>query len=231
MVTQLLIGALALGIAGFDPLGSLVLLAGLGLGVRRRGVIALGAAAVLTSEVLALAGALGLAEAARASGIHPPHVPHLVWLVLVAAVGLGLVVWALYYIRPHQSGEEDAGRAKPRSGAASALALSGLLVGLSSLIDPAFWAMVVHAGRWPRADWSALEATIWVLCSHILLIVLVICYLTVGEQRVRRIIDDVMNVHALAVRRTVSIFAGLFGLVLLADAGAAVATGSWLFTI
>lgn len=227
---HLLIGALALGIAGFDPLGSVALVAALGLGAGRRGVVALGAAAVLTSEVFALAGPLGLAALGREAGIHPPHVPHPVWLVAVALVGAALVIWALVYPRL-QTRKEEPGRARPRSGAAPALALSGLIVGLSSLADPAFWAMVVHAARWPRASWAALEASIWVVCSHSLLIVLVVGYLAAGPARVGRLIDDVLNRHALAVRRTVAVVAGLFGALLLADAGVAVATGSWLFTL
>lgn len=236
---HLLIGALALGIAGFDPLGSVALVAALGLGAGRRGVVSLGAAAVLTSEVFALAGPLGLAALGREAGIHPPHVPHPVWLAAVALVGAGLVIWALIYGRRRSSaGDPDAdsrtgsaGRARPRSGAAPALALSGLIVGLSSLADPAFWAMVVHAARWPTAGWAALEATIWVVCSHSLLIVLVVGYLAAGPARVGRLVDDVMNRHALAVRRTVAVVAGLFGALLLVDAGVAVATGSWLFTL
>lgn len=237
-VIQLLIGALALGIAGFDPLGSVVLVAALGMGTGRRGVLSLGVTGVLTSEVLGLAGALGLTALARDAGVHPPHVPHPVWLVAVTLVGAGLAVWALFYGR-RRSGAEDpgvdrsgsAGRARPRSASAPALALSGLVVGLSSLADPAFWAMVVHAARWPRASWAALEASIWVVCSHRLLIVLVICYLAVGPQQVNRLVDQVMGRHAVAVRRTVAIIAGLAGVLLLVDVGVAVATGAWLFAL
>lgn len=232
---HLLIGALAFGIAGFDPLGSVVLVAALGMGAGRRGILSLGTTAVLTSEVLALAGPLGLAALAREAGIHPPHVPHPVWLAAVALAGAGLVIWGLIFgLRQpgtEQPGTEQPGRARPRSAAAPALALSGLLVGLSSLADPAFWAMVVHAARWPRADWAVLEASIWVVCSHSLLIVLVACYLAVGPQQVGRLVDDVMGRHAVAVRRCVAVVAVAAGVLLLADAAAALATGSWLFTL
>ncbi len=231
---DLLPAAFALGIAGFDPLGSAVLLAALGLGARRRGVATLGVVSVGTSLVLALAAIFGLAAAARGLGLRMPHVPHIVWLVAVAVVGLGLLIWALYLL--FSSGSDgaglgqDSGRAGPRSAGVGALALSGLLVGLSSLADPAFWAMVLQAAQWPRASWRVIESIIWVGCSHILLIVLVLGYFVVGAQRVEQLVEKVITAHQIALRRSVAIIAGLFGVLLLVDVGVALATGSWLFT-
>lgn len=247
---ELLAAALALGIAGFDPLGSVVLVAALGLGARRAGVIALGWVSVGTSLLLALAGTFGLTELARRMGIHPPHIPHPVWLVAVAAVGLALVIWGIVYLRqrstPPSSGDDGddgdgeseqatdqraGGRARPRSSSARALALSGLLVGLSSLADPAFWAMVVHAARWTRRSWTITEALIWVVCSHSLLITLVVVYLAVGATRVEYLVGEVTGSHATAVRRIVGIAAAGFGVVLLVDVVVAMATGSWWFSL
>ncbi len=232
---DLLAASLALGIAGFDPLGSAVLVAALGLGARRRGVVILGVTSVGTSLVLALAGTFGLAAAARRAGIHPPHVPHPVWLVAVALVGIGLVAWAVYYLRrPPKDTDgpgQDAGRARPRSSTTGALAVSGLLVGLSSLADPAFWAMIVHAARWSRPGWTVIEAAIWVACSHSLLIALVVAYILVGARRVERLVEEITTRHDTAVRRTVSGAAGGFGLRLLVDVAVALASGSWLFTL
>lgn len=250
-VFELLAAALALGIAGFDPLGSVVLVAALGLGARRAGVIALGGVSVGTSLLLALAGTFGLTELARRMGIHPPHIPHPVWLVAVAAVGLALVIWGIVYLRqrstppgsgddgvdgdggePEQATDQRAGgRARPRSSSARALALSGLLVGLSSLADPAFWAMVVHAARWTRRSWTITEALIWVVCSHSLLITLVVVYLAVGATRVEHLVGEVTGSHATAVRRIVGIAAAGFGVVLMIDVAVAMTTGSWWFSL
>lgn len=58
-----------------------------------------------------------------------------------------------------------------------------------------------------------------------------ICYLAVGPQQVNRLVDQVMGRHAVAVRRTVAIIAGLAGVLLLVDVGVAVATGAWLFAL
>jgi MFS family permease len=192
-VLGLLAPAFALGIAGFDPLGSAVLLAALGLGAKRRGVLTLAVCSVGTSLVLALASIFGLDALATTIGIHPPHIPHAVWLALAAAVGLGLLIWALFLLFRSPSGDEEpkAGAAKPRSASPGALAFSGLLVGLSSLADPAFWAMVVDASRWSRTSWRVIEALIWVICSHSLLIALTVAYFAVGGQRVEQLVEKV----------------------------------------
>ena len=75
-----LAAAFALGIAGFDPLGSFVLLAALGLGVRRRGVVMVLLTSVGTSAIFGVAGVLGLGALLTRLGIHGLHVPHLVWV-------------------------------------------------------------------------------------------------------------------------------------------------------
>lgn len=231
----LLAPAFALGVAGFDPLGSAVLLAGLGLGAKRRGVLALAVCSVGTSLVLALASIFGLAAVATRMGIHPPHVPHVVWLVLVAVVGLALLIWALYMLctspRDRDGSGPSAGRAGPRSAGAGALAFSGLLVGLSSLTDPAFWAMVVHAARWPRASWRVIESLIWVACSHSLLIFLVVMYLLVGAERVENLVRSVGTRRWAAIRRGAAVVAGVLGILMLVDVGVALATGEWLVSV
>ena len=228
-----LAAAFALGVAGFDPLGSFVLLAALGLGVRRRGVVTLLIASVGTSVVFGIAGALGLGVLLTRLGIHGFHVPHLVWVCLVAILGVVFVAWAAWRLRPETATKDFEGdtSAAPRSTAPGALAVSGLLVGLSSLIDPAFWAMIVHAAHLPHQSWAVVESLIWVVCSHSLLIVLVIAYLIGGPDRVARMVASIREDHAVAVHRGISALLAAFGVVLLPDATGVVLTGQWFFEI
>ncbi|MSS46364.1 DUF4175 domain-containing protein [Cutibacterium sp. WCA-380-WT-3A] len=228
-----LAAAFALGIAGFDPLGSFVLLAALGLGVRRRGVVTLLATSVGTSAIFGIAGVLGLGALLTRLGIRELHVPHLVWVWLVAILGLAFIAWAAWRLRPGAATQTFDGdtSAAPRSTAPRALAVSGLLVGLSSLIDPAFWAMLVHAAHLPHRSWAVVESLIWVACSHSLLIVLVIAYLVGGPDRVASVVTGIREDHAVAVHRGISALLAAFGAVLLADVIGVMATGQWFFEI
>ena len=228
-----LAAAFALGIAGFDPLGSLVLLAALGLGVRRRGVVTLLVTSVGTSAGFGIAGVLGLGALLTRFGVHGFHVPHVVWVCLVTVLGVVFVAWAAWRSRPGAPTKDFGGdtSAAPRSTAPRALAVSGLLVGLSSLIDPAFWAMLVHAAHLPHQSWAVVESLIWVACSHSLLIVLVIAYLIGGPDRVASMVTGIRESHAVAVRRGISALLAAFGILLLADVIGVVATGQWFFEI
>lgn len=232
-VLSFLAAALALGIAGFDPLGSFALLAALGLGVRRRGVLLLAGTSVGTSTVLGVAGVLGLAALLDSLGLRHLHVPHPVWLWTVGLLGIAFLVWAVVrMVRGSAPGKEpEEASATPRSSSMGALATSGLLVGLSSLIDPAFWAMLVHASNLPHRSWAIIESLIWVACSHSLLIVLVVAYLLGGPQRVDRLVTSVKEDHAVAVSRGVSALLAAFGLLLIVDVAVAVTTGQWWFTL
>lgn len=228
-----LAAAFALGIAGFDPLGSVVLLAALALGVKRRGVVTVLVTSVGVSAVFGIAGVLGLGALLARLGIHGFHVPHMVWVCLVAILGAAFIAWAVWRVRPgaETNDFQDDTSAAPRSTAPGALAVSGLLVGLSSLIDPAFWAMLVHAAHLPHRSWAVVESLIWVACSHSLLIVLVIAYLIGGPDRVASMVMSVRQDHAVAVHRGISAFLAGFGALLLADVIGVVTTGHWFFEI
>ncbi|WCC79785.1 hypothetical protein O6R08_10005 [Cutibacterium equinum] len=228
-----LAAALALGIAGFDPLGSFVLLAALGLGVKRRGVVILLLTSVGTSAIFGVAGVLGLGTLLARLGIHGLHVPHVVWVWLVAILGAGSLGWAAWRLRPGAATQEldEDTSAAPRSTAPGALAISGLLVGMSSLIDPAFWAMLVHAAHLPHASWAVVESLIWVACSHSLLIGLVIAYLLGGPGRVTEMVTSIREDHAVAVHRGISALLAACGCFLLADVTGVLATGQWFFQL
>ncbi|MGK2351000.1 hypothetical protein [Cutibacterium sp. V947] len=228
-----LAAAFALGIAGFDPLGSFVLLAALGLGVRRRGVVILVLTSVGTSAIFGVAGVLGLGALLARLGIHGLHVPHLVWVWLVAILGVAFVSWGVWRLRPGAATKEldENTSAAPRSTEPGALAVSGLLVGLSSLVDPAFWAMLVHAAHLPHASWAVVESLIWVACSHSLLIVLVAAYLVGGPDRVTRVVTSIREDHAVAAHRGISALLAAFGVLLLADVIGVLATGQWFFEL
>lgn len=224
--------ALALGIAGFDPLGSIVLLAGLGRGLRRPGVIALGVTSVGTSLVLALLGALGLGPTLHTLLDRLPRVPHGVWVVVVLLGGLALLGWAAWRLTRHRGIDLDGEDSRlARSTSTGAMVVAGLLVGLSSLVDGAFWAMLLVAGGLDHVALVVAEALIWVLCSHSLLIVLVTADLVGGHERVNSFVTTIQQTHAKAVNLTIVTFLALWGVLLVADAVGAWVSGTWFLEV
>lgn len=225
--------AIALGIAGFDPLGSVVLIGALGLGVRRSGVAVLTLVSIGTSLILGLLGVVGAGALAHRLHLRHHPVPHEVWVVIALAVGVALVAWAVVrFVRGGALELDEGSSHRPRSASAAALAVSGLVVGLSSLADPAFWAMLVHASQLHHHRRLApLEAAIWVLCSHSLLVVLAILDLVGGHVWVSRLVTDLQTRHGARIRTGLSALIAALGLLVLVDAGVALATGSWLVEI
>ena len=126
-----LAAALALGIAGFDPVGSFVLLGALGMGARRSGVAALTIASVSTSFMLAVPGILGLTALLEHLGIRSLAIPHVVGVWMALACGVGLVVWGVVRVVRRPSPDDlDEQERRPRSVSTGALVGSGVLVGV-----------------------------------------------------------------------------------------------------
>lgn len=166
---HLALAAIALGIAGFDPLGVVALVAALALGVRRAGIVALVASVVASTFLFGLVPALVLGPAVGRASHAVRHVSHTVWGPLVVLVGIGLTAWGVVrLVRPAPPHDEQA-RA-PRSTSTTAMALTGAAVGLSAFADPAFYGVIVVAARQTPLR-AAVMLLLWVAGSHCALLV------------------------------------------------------------
>lgn len=158
----------ALGVAGFDPLGALALIAAMALGAGRRAIVVLLVSTLGSTLVLALV--LSSTVGRWAIGLlHRLHSPgHLVWGGLVTLAGLALLTWAVRRLRrPVTPGDRSARHAASSPGP---LGVVGLGVGLSALVDPAFYGLVVLAGGL-SGGWERFGACLlWVVMSQIALI-------------------------------------------------------------
>lgn len=178
---------IALGVAGFDPLGALVLIGAMALKARRRAILVLLVSTVGTTLLLALvlSSTLGRWVTELLRRIREPG--HLVRGGLVVAVGVASVAWGVWRLgRP-----TPAHRTKTQRAVASpaALGLFGLGVGLSALIDPAFYGLVVLAGGMPSWLHRLGACLLWVLLSQIALIVLSIAVFVGAFDRALALIE------------------------------------------
>ena len=160
----LLLTALALGLAGLDPAGALVVAGALASGARERNVVLFGLVVLVGTMVLGATLSLSVG----------PRIAEIDWSVLApgdrtvafveALLGVGLVCWGVVRAR-----RPKAHAPKPRSARGTspiALVGAGILFALSAVFDPTFVALTVIAGR-EGSFWSAVVAqSAWVLVSQ-----------------------------------------------------------------
>src|SRR3712207_6067361 len=141
----LVLTALALGLAGLDPAGALVVAGALAAGAREGYVVLFGLVALVGTVVLGTTLSLTVG----------PRVAEFDWSVFVptdrtvafveALLGVGLVCWGLVRAR-----RPTARAPKPRSaGGTGPIALlgAGILFALCAVFDPTFIALTVVTGR------------------------------------------------------------------------------------
>lgn len=176
---------LVLGAAGFDPVGAFTFVGAAALGAARRNLALLALTSVLTTWVFSMAAVLGLGDAIHSLlqhvHLHPTH-QQTSWALLVGGailLGWGIVrVVRMLVARPDVASNvaPDAGKHRegrtPRSLNASGMATAGLLVGITTLVDPAWYAMVAFASTLDSTTKSIIAGTAWTAMSHVLLIIL-----------------------------------------------------------
>jgi len=156
--------ALALGLAGLDPAGALVVAGALAAGAREGHAALFGLVVLVGTVVLGTTLSLTIG----------PRIAEIDWSVFAPGdrtvafvetlLGVGLVCWGVVRAR-----RPTAHAPKPRSARGTgpvALAAAGTLFALSAVLDPTFVALTVMAGR-DGTFWSAVVAhSVWVLVSQ-----------------------------------------------------------------
>lgn len=201
--------ALGLGLAGFDPLGAIVFMAAMAAGARRAALTTLGVTTVATTSLLGLLAVLGLGPTIHRweERLHPSS---FAWHMSAMTVGAGLLAWGVRRLT-HRDRSEGHDSTPPRSLTAAGLAWAGLAVGGSSLLDPAWYAMVAYAARLSPGS-AAATAVVWTLLSHVALVALTVAVVMGAHEPVQRGIDATRDRYGTAFGR------GMTGLVVISGA-------------
>lgn len=222
---KLVAGVLLLGVAGFDPFGFLALLAAMALGAGRRAAVVLLATVLTSTAVFGVAASFGLAAAAqRLIGLSPQPSGR-TWAIILVAAGVALTGWGVLRWRSpakvgrwRAPGKQAAAIDVPVRGTSTLAMLSvGLLIGLSALIDPAFYAMALLAGGTDRLAARLGVVIGWTLLSQIALVVAA-AFVLIGSRDTLRARLDWLRDHFARTARPASAI-----LLLLLGAGGVVA--------
>lgn len=218
--------AAALGIAGFDPLGVVALVAALALGASRRAVAVLTAVTLASTALFGILPALVLGPAVDRLWHLVHHIGHQVWGALVLGVGVGLLAWAVWRVLHPATGGHEEGRT-PKSTGVAAMATTGVLVGLSAFIDPAFYAGIVFAAGQHHVVQKVLVVLVWVAMSQSALIVVAAAALLGLYGPVSRLVVAVQTRWARAIALTLTVLLVAFGIFCLVQ-GIAELRGDWI---
>ena len=175
---KLFAGVLGLGIAGFDPLGFAALMAAVTLGAKRRAVAVLLVTAVSVTFITGVLLSFGLgALVPRLLELVPYRPTSATWGAVFSVAGASLFGWGLLRLRASAPSVQPHG-VKVRQASTAAMATTGLLVGISAMIDPPFYAMALLVSNAPNLGLRLGLVLTWTLLSHIALVVAVIAVLS-----------------------------------------------------
>ncbi len=233
---RLALATIALGIGGFDPLGVVVLAAALALGASRREIAVMVAAIIGTTALLGISLGLVAGRAERRAAKRLQGLERLTDLPLrplgiaIMCIGVALLVWAVVrFVRPPAAGNTSHDtRLRPKGRTRAALVTTGVLVGASCLIDPAFYPMVVLAGHHAHPVRVVLVAIGWTVCSHCLTIVMAIAAVSGFYHQLNAWLTSLVATYASAVQVLISWLLLILALVCLIQGGALAAGRGWL---
>lgn len=218
---ELLVAALALGLAGIDPAGLLVALGALAAGARERTVLVFTAIVIVGTALLGTALSLTLGRRLQDfewTSLLPPD-----WLGAAVEVVLAVALLAWAFVRLRRP-EARPPRPERRARTGKALAVGGLLFAASAPLDPTFVGLVVLAGRGESFVGVALAHTTWIVVSQLPLVALAVAVVLRRHDRAVGWIRDLLP-------RARPVLAGLGTVALVLTAAVmAVDAGWWIVT-
>lgn len=223
---RLVLVAVGLGVAGFDPYGALLVGTALISGGTRWTALVF----LLTSSVAPIALGLltGRVLGPLVSTIESLlRLPAVVWAGLGLAVGIVLIGWALLRLRLRRGAVPGAER-RPRDVSVGAMALAGLSFGFTALLDPAFYAIVAVTARNPDLWVQLIALVIWFVVAQWLLIGLVAVSWVDKERTAAVRLERVWSKNASRVSRIVTVVGFAAGVVLVVDGVGYLVTGRFL---
>lgn len=137
-MSEYLIAQLGLGVAGFDPIGALLIAGALAAGASRRSVLAFAGSCLLVTVVLG--AGLSVVLVPLLGGLAAVwHLEDGWWLAIDVVIAAVLLVWGVRRLRSRPRPEADRGTARSVRGVgALPMAVSGALWGIASATDPSF---------------------------------------------------------------------------------------------
>lgn len=226
-MSEYLAALLGLGVAGFDPIGALLIAGALAAGASRRSVLAFAGSCLLVTVVLG--AGLSVALGPLMGGLAAVwQLEDGWWLAIDVTVAAALLAWGIRRIRNRSGRRSGTDSPRPVRGVGiAAMTISGALWGMAAATDPTFYASALLAGRRDVLP-MIVGIALWYAVSQLPLHVLTGAVLAGKHHRAVQWLRQMTERWAGPVRRiiTVLIFAG--AALLVADAAVFVVTDDFL---
>lgn len=222
---ELLVTAVALGVAGIDPAGLLLALGALAASGRERTVLIFTAIVVAGTALLGTALTLTLGQRLQyfdwASALPPD------WLgaTIEALLAVALLGWAALRIRRPEVRPPRPAK-KGRTG--TALLGGGVLFALSAPLDPTFVGLVVIAGRGEPVPAVVAAHATWIVVSQLPLVALAVAITLRRHDRAVTWLRDLMPRARPFLAHLGTAALAVAGAVMALDAAWWIVTGSFL---
>lgn len=224
MTFATLAAIVALGVAGFDPFGALLLAAALARGASRWGALIFFLASAVVPVGVGVLGGRALAPTIQLLETKL-RLPNTIWLIITVLAGVGLLIWALQRWRKLTS---EPTHQQPRGLSVKAMALAGIGFGFTVLADPAFYAVIAVNSRNHGFGPDLAAMSVWFVVSQVALVCLVIAAFTPAQRRAAAWLQQTWTRLSPLLSRVLTIVITLAGAGLLVDGLWFVATGSFL---
>ena len=214
--------SLALGLAGIDILGAIIVIAAASAGVRKPSIVLFTLIVFLGTILLGTLLSVFVGSSVESIARYINQLPDLVWVCIESVLLAGLVMWAVKRLsftpKPHNN------KTKASSWLKRGLIVTALLFVISTLLDPSYLGLIGVAGHNGNLTVIITSHTIWILVSQITLFIAAIAVLLDRHKPLALWAKRFYDKH----RRTISIV--LTGTILIAAAFIAIDLSAYLFT-
>lgn len=231
MVNKLM-QAVALGVAGIDPLGAILLFSAIRTGASHIKIIAFTASTFVTTIIAGVVTAVASNRVVESVSvlleISSESSP--IWAYIEIGVALLIGYWLIRANRGNHDFEKKEKKQRTLEGATPAYVLAGVVFSATAVIDPTFLATAVVLADANDVFINIIAFTVWTLISQFMLFALFVAYLCGVEQHLVTTTMLLWQRHRKLFQYIVHAAGALAVLLLLADAIYYIINDSYFFS-
>ncbi len=225
---QLLVNIIGLGLLGLDPVAAIMVASAIAVGTTRSKIFLFTLVFLLGTTFLGVAlSMMGQTAIDFLQAFIPDHLSPL-WAILNLIIIIVIIAWLTTHFvqRTHPKPDKP-----PRKTLASTwqCVSAALLLALSALSDPTFYAVIVIAAKMHTVFAMAVIHFLWILISQIPLIVVVGAYHLNAHKTLLHYSARIWTMHQQKIMLTMHIAAIMIALLLLAETVFYVVSGQYFF--
>lgn len=226
---QTLIDVLGLGILGLDPIAAIIVASAIAAGVKEYKIFLFAISSLICTVTLGVTLSLLGQKATSNHHLVIPDSTSPLWATLSVLIATTIIIWLIIRFTKRNRPRKKRKQPKQLGGRLWQPLLVGLIFSLSSLSDPAFYAIVVVATETHNIFATIGLHTLWVFVAQLPLIALVAAFHFNFHNKLLRVSDKLWHTHRRKMNTALYVTAIILVLLLLTDTLAYLLVGRYLF--